>query len=445
MRITAQQMALLQDIKQNVKGQVQLQVGEILTGKVLAVQTEALLIALEDGSSLRALVDQPERFLEGQTIEFEVKEHEMHSLPKLEITSSKSQVQVKQVLSQVDIPPTKENVKAYEVLKSLDLSITKENITTLTSHLKFLVSIDKGIEPLVMQEHEDVQWHQKEDQPRILNQLAEKLGYEHPEQLKEAPLKEVVLKILDIPVGKDGVENEQKNVDVPVVKQTVPAEIIKEIFGLVREQDTLNVEHTMEKLGQLLKLDKPLTLKSLSILSKLSIEGSKIGDQLKNFIKELPEHERSVLKEMAKGLPAKAFESKEQVKVFFDTLMTEVKQVSQTSTSTRVKASAEELMTSIQFMEQDQDDIAWLQVPFQMNAEQSNLDVYFKRDKKSGSKLTKDAAKILVALNTHYLDLVQAVIEVKQKTLNITFNVQHESIKSLIEHQKGRLISFWRI
>lgn len=434
MRITSQQIQMqLQEMKQSGKGQIQVKVGQAIMGKVLAVQTEAIMIQLDDGSNLRALVEQPERFVEGELVKFQVTENEAGALPKLEIMPEKAQTEIKQVLSQVDIQPTEENIKAYEVLKSLDLSISKSNIETLTNNLKFISSFNKSIDPVLFTEVKTSDVMPETVKPEMIAKVAETLNFESPEAFKEAPLKEVVIKMLDLP------QPEKQE-----VIEKLPKEIVKEVFGLIREATSeINTEETLGKLGQLMKLNKPMTFKNISILDKLTFEGGKISEQVKELSVMLSEKEAPKLLSLLKGFDIKSFETKDGVKQYFDELMTELKSTHDTSTSSRVKQSVEQLMESIQFLERDQDDISWLQMPIQMNQQLKNVDVYFKHDKKNGKKMTKDNAKILIALNTHYLDVVQAVIQVNQKKLTIQFNVQHDSVKKLIESYEKTLVDFF--
>lgn len=436
MRITPQQIKMqLQEMMQADKGQIQVKVGQAIMGKVLAIQTEAIMIQLDDGSNLRALVEQPERFVEGEMVKFQVKENEAGALPKLEIMSEKTQAGVKQMLSQVDIQPTEENIKAYEVLKSLDLSISKSNIETLTNNLKFIASFNKSMDPVLLPEVKTSEFIPETVKPEIIAKLAEKLSFESPEAFKEAPLKEVVIKMLDLPQPEK-----------QAVVEKLPKEIVKEVFGLIREASSeINTEDTLNKLGQLLKLNKPLTFKNIGILDKLTFESGKISEQIKELTTVLPEKSAPKLLALLKGFDIKSFETKDGVKMYFDELMTELKATHDTSASSRVKQSVEQLMESIQFLERDQEDISWLQMPIQMNQQLKNVDVYLKHDKKTGKKMTKDNAKILVALNTDYLDLVQAVIQVNNKKLNIQFNVQHESVKKLIEAHKSTLADFFDV
>lgn len=445
MRITPQQLQIqLQDIKTQGKP-VKLNPGSILQGKVLAVQADAIMIQLTDGATLRAVVDASERFVEGDNLSFKVAENETSDLPKLEIIE-KSGVDVKSLLNKVDIKPTPENVKAYEVLKSMDLNVSKENIELMTKNFQFVSKVNDTIEQILPKEMKvavDMKMSQvltKEMAPEVLEKVSQSLDFESVEAFKNADLKTVVIKALNLPVPEEVDQAPVK--EVPESKVNVPKEVIKEVFGLIRDAgDKLELTSTMEKLGQLLKLNKPLNFKSMTVLDKLTFEEGKISGQVKTLIKSLEPEQRELLS-LLKGFEPNKLTTEKAVSDYFNELLSTLKEA-EGSVSSRVKGQITQLAESIQFLEQTQEDVTWLQIPMQINKDTQNVDIYFKNDKKEGKKLTKDNAKILVALNTTYLDTVQAFIKVKGHHLSINFRVQHESVKQLIEANKDVLSDYF--
>ncbi|MCH4888708.1 hypothetical protein EZV73_14030 [Acidaminobacter sp. JC074] len=438
MRITPQQLQIqLKDLATRGKDQVNLKAGTNVLGKVLAVQTEAILIQLQDGSSLRAIVDQPERFNEGDVLDFKVLDTPEGELPKLAImTGEEVSKQIKSVLSQVDIRPSEESVKAYEVLKALDLNITKDSIKTLTDNFKFLSTFNKSVDHLVKEPVRMEQIIQPELKEQVLEKFSKTLGFESVKEFKEATFKEVVIKSLDLPGQQE------------LPEKNVPKEIVKNLFGLIRDDvDQVVVEDTMEKLGQLMKLDKPLTFKQMTSLDKLSFDATKIGEQVKEVIEDLVKtsdiKEPEKLLALLKGFDLNKLSDKALVKEYFNELNAELSKLVEEMPKSRLKASSENLLESIQFLESDQDNLAWIQIPMQMNQNLQSVDIYFKQDKQSGKAMTKDNAKILIALNTDYLDLVQALVEVKGKNLDIGFKVSHDSVKDLIESQMSLLVDYF--
>jgi len=438
MRITPQQLQIqLKDIQSSSKGQVNLKAGTNVLGKVLAVQSEAILIQLQDGSSSRAIVDQPDRFNEGTVLDFKVLESGENELPKLSImTGEDVSKQIKTVLSQVDISPSQESVKAYEVLKALDLNITKDSINTLTDNFKFLSTFNKSVEQLINEPIKMEQLVLPEVKDDILIKVAKELGFESIKEFKEANFKEVVIKSLELPssVASDNSQSDKR----------VSNEVIKTLFSLMRDdQGQVEIDKTMEKLGQLMKLEKPMTFKQMTTLDKLTFDESKISEQIKEVLEDvvkLPlENKPEKLLALLKGFNMEKLSDKAFVKEYFNEIASSLDKLIEELPKSRLRSSSEQLLESVQFLDSDQENLAWIQMPIQMNQTLHSVDVYFKQDKKSGQKMTKDNAKILIALNTDYLDLVQAVVEVKGQVLDIGFKVRHDSVKELIESQMAAL------
>lgn len=457
MRITSQQIQMqLQDVKVSPKVLAQLRAGTAFEGKIISIQTQAILIQMEDGSSLRAVVDQSERFVEGQSLAFKVLESEGTELPKLEILPEQkglTEVQVKETLTNIELKSTADNVKAFEILKSLDLNITKDAIQTLTKNFQFLSKINDSFDKIVQTPVQtpvqtegvskaEVNLVTQQSQPLMeqpsatLEKMSQLLKFESVEALRTADFKEVVLKVLAF------------NEATPEVKTTEvePKDVIRAVMGLLRDDiNQLDMDKTMEKMGQLLKLDKPLNFKGMTLLDKLSFGDGKLSDQIKELFQQLDiEKVTPKLLSLLKGFDPKQLTTEKAVTTYFDELMFSLRTLSEKSSSNHIKSQSQMLMDSITFLEKNQEDVSWLQIPMQFNQQTENVDIYFKNDKKEGRKLTKDNAKILIALNTHYLELLQAYIQVKKKTLNINFKVANDNVKSLLEQNKSKLTSFFQ-
>jgi len=452
MRITSQQIQMqLQDVKVSPKVMAQLKAGTAFEGKIISIQTQAILIQMEDGSSLRAVVDQPERFVEGQSLAFQVLESEGAELPKIEILPEQkglTAAQVKETLTKIDLKSTPENVKAFEILKSLDINITKDAIQTITKNFQFLSKINEAFDKIVqmplpteaLPEAGTAPLTQPsqplmEQPPEVLEKMSQLLKFDSVDALKTADFKEVVLKVLEFNETTQNVKTSEAQ----------PKDVIRAVMGLLRDDSNLlEMDKTMEKMGQLLKLDKPLNFKSMTLLDKLSFGDGKLSIQIKELVQQLDvEKVNPKLLSLLKGFDPKQLTTEKAVTTYFDELMSSLNTLKEESPSSRVRSQTQMLMDSVTFLEKNQEDVSWLQIPMQFNQQTENVDIFLKSDKKEGRKLTKDNAKILIALNTHYLDLVQAYIQVKNKALDINFKVANDNVKSLIEQNKTKLTSFF--
>ena len=133
MRITQQNNTMKAlEVKLNNGSIKSMKSGDVFRAQVIAIHTEAILLKLSDGSNLRAQVMNPERFVEGESMDFRVvgnsTQSEVVSVEALSENPLQSVPdEVKVFLKSSSIIPTEENVKAYQVLKNLNLEISKEN------------------------------------------------------------------------------------------------------------------------------------------------------------------------------------------------------------------------------------------------------------------------------------------------------------------------------
>lgn len=451
MRITPQQLQLkLSDLKIN-KAPAQVKLGDAFTAKIIAVQTQAILISLGDGSSLRALVQSPERFVEGQVLEFIVTEEPSEGLVKVainnEVVESKVLLDtIKNTLESVDLKNTDENIKAYQMLKSFSLPVTKENIQLLTQNFKYLNRVSEGVETKLMDNSGDFE--------KVSNQL----NYNSPKEMLEAPIKEVVIRLLNAEsqgvIQNDSQEiiKTEAKVTENVTVNTVPDEefvskqlegsqkqvdgerqpLLKEALGLLKDfSGQLNIEDTMEKLGVLLKLDKPVTLKNVNFIDKVMMGKENIGEQLKVLL------EQPILKDLKvlstfKGIDLKSIQSEDFLKEQFSEIIRELDQV-KTHVSSRVQGDIDKLIETISFLKKEQEDVSWIQLPISYNEKTENLEMFIKNDKKESGNYSKDNVKILIALDTHYIGNVQALISIKDTSLDIGFTLSDEKVESLFK------------
>ncbi|MBN2796968.1 MAG: hypothetical protein JXR88_16275 [Clostridia bacterium] len=448
MRITQQQIQTqLLNVKNQSKGMPQMKTGAILNGKILEIQGNALLIALAEGGTLRAEANDVERFFVNQNINFEVV-NDQAEVVQVALLSEKTVEEIKVQLQSIDLEHNEENVKAYEVLKALDLPVTKDHIIQLTQNLKQLNVLFSTLKEFVQTE---------KSESEIITNLAKELGYESEKALMNTDLKSVVIQLLKSYDLKEG-EVRTSNIDIketptqslnqeetPVKPQALkPLEmVVKNIFGL-KTTEALKPElnDTLDKLGQLLKLEKPVTLNNLQILDRL-FDTEKIDQQIKTLLpmleKDYPEPK---LLALLRGLMPHQFENKNEVTNFFNALINQLSEAEK-FVSEHTKDQVVKLQESVKFMEKEQSDFTWIQVPVQMRNETKHLDIMIKNNESSKTKLSKHQAKILISLDTHYLKRVQSLIEVNYKQLNIHFKVENENIQKLIESQLAGLRTYF--
>jgi hypothetical protein len=424
MRITPKMLQIkLSDIKVQTNNN-NVKLGTHVKAKILALQDGALFLELESGETLKAMVQSPERFSTGQQLEFEVT-GQNEGLMELEVVKeSVEPVQIKHQLQQINMPVTEENVKAMETLQKFNLPISKAEITKMTETFKLVQVISDNIDKLPVEE---------KTPEKVIENMAKVLDLPSKDLIENQPLKKIVVELLKHSENQITSEGKEEN-----IKSNNEEPVAKLIFGIIKEsmEKTLPIKETMDKIGTLMKLDKPITLKSFSILQKLESLESNFEKQVTDILHKnepLPPKLLSLLK----GFKLENFRNDNEVKDYFDELTTLLTQSKESSS--RVRGEINQLLETISFLKQDQEDVTWIQMPLQMNQETQNLDIMIRSGEKGNKVLKKDNAKILISLNTNTLDTVQAFIHLKPNEANVDFRVANDDIKYLFENAMGKL------
>lgn len=464
MRITTQQVQMqLKELKTTGKASPQLKSGDVLNGKIVEIQSKALLIALADGGFVRAEASDLERFSVDQQIIFQVEDVDEKLVQVAIVKGDENQPLTeiaKSQLQQIALDQTPENIKAYEVLVRLGIDVTKDNIQAMVRQFKQLSSLNAQMENIVKSSNINLS-HQESNQ--IIQRLVTELGYESKEQMLESTLKDVVVKMLhheqgemvkqelplkqqgetvkqELPVKTQGQYMDEKAQTMVKGPDQLPAESVRKALGIVREMvsQKIDLPETMDKLGQLMKLNKPVNLNNFSLLDKLSFDEhiTKQVIALETTIESEVKSPR--LLSLLRGLQLPQFETEDEVTKFFNQLQKELGDV-QSQLSDKGKEQVSQLIKSLHFIQQDQELISWIQVPFQLNHQTRNLDIMIKPDKKDGRRNLREDANILISLDTNHLKRVQAYIQIKNKHLELKFRVADEGVKGLFEEKISAL------
>lgn len=470
--------------------------GDVFRAKIIAIHTEAILLKLSDGSNLRAQVMNAERFVKGESMDFCVLENynkgeALSEILSVEVLGGKNNSEIlnsmKVLFETAGLQTTSENVKAYQVLAGLDIEITKDNIVELTTNSKYVNKISDAFLTLggdlskAVTENKDSNLTVKDAinfkdniiAEKVLDKFAEFINIKDGVELKNMTLKEVVIKILENPVKIDPLlnqkimldsSNEEGIVNKDVMNKEVVIDknfntstltkgsadyekinneiesIIKSVVGVLISDNKPVLQDSMDKLGFLMKSSKPFTIMNMSTVDKLVFEESLISDQLKDLDLKLNKHLlTNELRTLLKGFNFDNFKTEQGVKQYFSEIVNELRNIDQSTLSDAVKADVKSVVESISFLEQNTNNVTWMQIPIDFNDSQKNLDVFIKNDTKGSKKVTKNGTKILVALNTEYLDLFQALIHIENQVLNIDLKLKYDHIKKMVEKSVPQL------
>ena len=113
--------------------------------------------------------------------------------------------------------------------------------------------------------------------------------------------------------------------------------------------------------------------------------------------------------------------------------------ISSTDSNSVIGKHVEEIRASLDFLNRLNENMAFIQIPLNMNGAVKNLDIFVKKDNKSSKKIDSSNAKVFISLNTNNLDLVQVLIELNQKDINLNFKTANEKIKGIIKNNEELL------
>ncbi|MDF2532114.1 MAG: hypothetical protein K0Q65_1695 [Clostridia bacterium] len=94
----------------------------------------------------------------------------------------------------------------------------------------------------------------------------------------------------------------------------------------------------------------------------------------------------------------------------------------------------QDIKGNIDFIKSVNANINYLQIPIQMNEKKTTAEIYVFNDKKRSKSLNPENATILVALDLDKLGHIESLISVNKKNVNVTFKVEKESFKKVINN-----------
>ncbi|WP_432665123.1 hypothetical protein R9X47_02505 [Wukongibacter baidiensis] len=153
--------------------------------------------------------------------------------------------------------------------------------------------------------------------------------------------------------------------------------------------------------------------------------------------------QKSKLIKLMQKLDASSIKDKEEftstMKELFQSLDDIKNSISNSENRNLISKHIDEIKTSFDFVNRLNESMAFIQVPININNSQKNLDIYIKKDAESRKKINSQNAKIFISLNTNNLDLVQVLIELNKKDINLNFRITNKKIRKVIENNEALL------
>lgn len=237
-------------------------------------------------------------------------------------------------------------------------------------------------------------------------------------------------------LGKLGIE---KNSDT--------AKLIGNIANTLASLDSKELEHVVF----LLSKDMEVTPKNLSALEGNIKNTGKVSELLDKLQQHIDKHDRQDLREVKEDIQKlfmrpEQLEDKEAVKERIKDMVRLGEKLENALSKggindMDIKNTLTNLKDNIDFIKSVNEYSNYLQIPVMINDKNTTTDIYVFREGKKGKKIDPNNATILIALDLKYIGHIESLVNVVNKSVNVTFRLEDKSIGSLINGKAEELRS----
>lgn len=472
-----------------------LKVGDILKAKILAMVGDTITLEMNDKLTIEARDISMINYDIGDVVEFTVADIRDNTLLLKSNLSELALLENK--LSDIGIKLNEENKELIELFLKNEIPITKENISTIMSTKNYYGKVAQ----LIKENDIPINFETIiNDIKEVLKNLMQNSDFTGSDKIGQQALKTGVnenhnTSNIEFANMTNDVTNNITNNEISTPLKNIPIDLLNHNTSDVNlpfASEFLNGESrvTLEKLVFMMKNNLDFTPRDIILVDNL-LEGKKnITNQIENLIKLLDEdianrdsidkavvdkeiiNKEIIDKEVVdKESNVKSYWSSDRViehTDFKDKLLTLLKKfdlgdirekekfqlamkelfegiedirssVLNNENSPVINKHIEEIKASFDFINKLNDNMVFVQIPLHINNTHKNLDIYIKKDSKGRKKISSNNAKIFISLNTNNLDLVQVLIELNKKDINLNFKVYDEKIKKIIEANESML------
>ncbi len=385
---------------QNQKSISQLSEGEKFKATILDIKPNQVTIRLGDGTQLtaKALVTPDARI--SQEMTFSVKENMQGQvlLEMVKATSDQTRLGViKESLQAAGMYPSEENKELVKALMDNGLPIDKNTLekAAFFKYAKENMTLDKVLFLL----KEDFKTTEKSIDS--LNHFLEKTA--------------------DVKNNMNTIFNETLKLPAGAVKNKM-LELLTGDQKMGAFVELLNTKEPAEALALLKDKDTPFH----DLKKKIGEEFLKTGDMKKALV-------NSVLLEL------KDKDSLKEINHFFKQLNNSMAEATKVSSDVpMLNKAVHDMKDNIAFMNQIDNYKQLMQIPFTVQGQQNESDIYVLKGKK-GSKNLNENASVLLALDLVNLGHIEAFIVKNKKEITCQFRVEDENIQKLIKINAEKL------
>lgn len=434
-----------------------LKVGDSLKAKVISIASDVIMLQVNDRLTLSAKDLSAIHYREGDLVDFTVTDIEegkifiKSNISKLALLESK--------LSEMGVKLNESNKDLIELLIKNQIPITKENITAIQSTRDYYEKMAEIIKENNVTINSDTINNNIKDSLKNLIQIRDY----SPSNNDNRAVQKNSNQINPFNISVEG------NNNVLMTKASESNNISNREIPFA--QDFLNNENkaSLEKLVFMLKNNLDFSPKDIILVDNLLAGKKTLTNQIEGLIKlvdeELVENKgnnsikdtdyqakeifgkdiKKTLVTLLNKFQMLDFKEDGRLSQAFKELyegLEEIKaSIANSESNSLIGKTIEEIKASLDFVNRLNENMAFIQIPLNMNGAVKNLDIFIRKENKSRKKIDSSNAKLFISLNTNNLDLVQVLIELKEKEINLNFKVSNEKIKGIIKNNEELLSS----
>lgn len=230
-----------------------------------------------------------------------------------------------------------------------------------------------------------------------------------------------------------------------IEKNSDTAKLIGNIANTLASLDGKELEHVVF----LLSKDMEVTPKNLSALADNIKNTGKVSELLDKLQQHIDKHDRQDLREVKEDIQKlfmrpEQLEDKEAVKERIKDVVRLGEKLENALSKggindMDIKNTLTNLKDNIDFIKSVNEYSNYLQIPVMINDKNTTTDIYVFREGKKGKKIDPNNATILIALDLKYIGHIESLVNVINKSVNVTFRLEDKGIGSLINGKSEEL------
>ncbi|MBQ7581454.1 MAG: flagellar hook-length control protein FliK [Lachnospiraceae bacterium] len=475
---------LTKDSLAQLRQELQLSAGQILSGRVMSMDGESIKLLLDNKQTISAHLNGDLQIGVGQLLSFEVKSTANSQTELRPVYTNLSDTStVGAALSEADLPLTDRNVSMVENMMEEGMSVNKQALLDMVSHLNehpdvspaTLVQMQKLNLPMdasTIQQFENYQnfEHQIENDVQNMNEALANL----PEELLLAGDEEgAFVKASDVlALALNETEAVAPEMHIPMEERPIPDIVrqLSEIMGIRSDADNPNLPDASgeggigekmsyaqadtqnagtEAAGQeqnvrQLTPDQTNTLLKLTgeLLNAYKLDPSSLSDEDKELLKEAlkdPALKDALSQKLTAQLQLKPEDVGKDGKVeeLYKRILEQSNRAidilsNTTENAAQAAKSAQNLTDNVQFMNHLNEMMAYVQLPLKMSEENAHGDLYVFANKK---KLAQNDGNFsaLLHLDMEHLGPMDVHVAMQQEKVSTHFYMQDEELLDFIE------------